>query len=267
LRHNFFYYKAMDYWRLRIYLSQITNTNMKKIAFALLAIVGFTTANAQQDHSVLLYGNAAFNSVTNPDKSNYINWHVNPGVGYQFTKHWVAGVEVGWSQSPDAKSGGIRNNVYHAGVFGRYVQYMGGSHFYCFPQLNVSYQGQYTTDNGSAATNKASGLNATLTPNVGYMFGKGFSAYASYGSLSYETMKADGAGNATNTFNFDFNNGFTFGISKNFGCKMMHQHHHDANAEMHGSNNDKNDADEDGDKPMKKGKHHHHHKDNDKDDE
>lgn len=236
---------------------------MKKIAIALLAIASFTTANAQQEHSVLLYGNAGFNTTTNPDNTTNTHWHVTPGVGYQFDKHWVGGIALSWSQVANKDSAGNKTNTnnYKAGLFGRYIHYWGGSHFYCFPQLNIGYQGQYTAEPNGPTTNKATGMYATLTPNIGYMFGCGFSAYASYGSLGYNTLKADGASNATKTFNFSLDNSFTFGLSKNFGCGKMKHKHHDANAEMR-SMPDTKDSDDDSDKPAKKKKHH---KDSDND--
>ncbi len=244
---------------------------MKKIVFALLTVIGFTTANAQ-DHSILLYGNVGVTSVKDSTKGNAMSWHANPGVGYQINKHITVGVELGWAQTSYKPNGGDRatTNNYNAGVFVRGYHYMGNSHFYCFSHLGLGYQGQYSTEGSHPATDKFSGMYVSLTPNIGYMFGHGFSAYASYGSIGYNTLKPADATfnnpnkNPTNTFVFSFGNDFQFGVSKNFSCHGAHMHHHhDANSEMHSGVDSKDDADDDGDKPMKKKKHHK--KDNDKD--
>lgn len=261
----------MDYWILRIYLSPNYKHNMKKIVFALLALASVTAANAQEN-SILLYGNAGFNttnSTVNAVKTNDITWHVTPGVGYQFTKHLTAGVELSWAQTSNKPDGAdrISTNTYSAGLFARCSHNIGG-HFFFYSQLGLGYQGSYTTVGSHPATDKANGFYAYLTPNLGYAFGKGFAAYASIGGLNFTTSTpsdattANPAKNTTSSFDFTFGNNFQFGVSKNFACHKGH-HHHDANAEMRKVDND---ADEDGDKPMKKEKHHHH-KDNDKDDE
>jgi len=239
---------------------------MKKIVFALLTVIGFTAANAQE-HSILLYGNVGVTSVKDSTKGNAMSWHANPGVGYQITKCFTVGVELGWAQTSYKPNGGDRGttNNYSVGVFARGTHVMGSSHFYCFSQLGLGYQGQYYTAGSHPASDKFSGMYVSLTPNIGYMFGHGYSAYASYGSIGYNTLKPSDATltnpdkNPTNTFVFSFGNDFRFGVSKNFGCKT-HAHHHDANAEMH-SGTDM--SDDDGDKPMPKKKHHK--KDNDKD--
>lgn len=236
---------------------------MKKVILALLAFGTVATANAQQDNSVLLYGNVGVHSMTDVAKNNTLNWNVNPGVGYQFNKNWVVGLDLGWGQSSSKDSGAsdrLTHNAYNIGVFARYVNYFGNSNFFWYGQVNVGYQGVYSTFGSSPATDKANGIYANITPALGVMVGHGFALNFSVGGLGVNTMKPDGASNSNTNFDFDFGQGIVFGLSKNFGHHMHGHHHMGDDTRQIDTSDDSDNGDMDNDHPHH---HRHHHKDND----
>jgi hypothetical protein len=192
---------------------------MKKLILALLAAGTIATANAQEPHSILLYGDVSLNSVRHSTLTKTTMWNASPGVGYQFNHNWTLGLNISWGQNAvkDSSNHKTTDNNYMVGPFARYSHYIGKSEtFFYYSQLDFSYLGGYTTSGGSPATLKHNGVFIDLYPALGINVGRGIALNFSIGGISYTTDKYDGATYSTNTFNFMFGQQINFGISKNF---------------------------------------------------
>ena len=235
---------------------------MKKLILALLAVGTITAANAQEPHSILLYGDASFNTTRNADLSKTTSWHATPTVGYQFNHNWTVGLDITWGQDATKTPAGIKttNNHYAIGPFARYSHYIGKSEtFFWFAQSDFNYAGGYTTSEGNAAVNKHTGVLIDLWPSLGVNVGRGVCLNFQVGGISYATDKYSNNTNPTlnvnakNTFSFDFGEQISFGISKNFNCGHKMHSHHEPGDEVHRRKADKmEDEDDAAPKPKKK---------------
>lgn len=227
---------------------------MKKFMLALLAAGTMATANAQTN-SWLLYGDVNYHSTSiSGQNTSSTNWSATPGIGYQFTKNWTAGLNLNWGQSATNDTGYKATvNNYEVGVFGRYANScFGSSIFSWYGQLNIGYAGTYSTSGNLPSYDKASGIHIFLFPAVAASLGHGWALNFAIGGLGYETQKPTN-GNAVNQFDFNFGQEMTFGISKNIGGHM-HGHHH------MGDDTRESNMSDDNDDNSNSGHHHHHHK-------
>jgi hypothetical protein len=229
---------------------------MKKLILALLAAGTIATANAQEPHSILLYGDVSLNSVRHSTLTKTTTWDASPGVGYQFNHNWTLGLNISWGQNAikDSSNHKTTDNNYMVGPFARYSHYIGKSEtFFYYSQLDFSYLGGYTTSGGSPATFKHNGVFIDLYPALGINVGRGIALNFSIGGISYKTDKYDGATYSTNTFSFMFGQQINFGISKNFNCGHKMHSHHEPGDEVHRRKADKmEDEDDAAPKPRKK---------------
>ncbi len=241
---------------------------MKKLILALLAVGTIATANAQEPHSILLYGDASFNTNRDPTLAKTTNWDATPGVGYQFNHNWTIGLRISWGQNATKDANGVKNtdNLYSVGPFARYSHYIGKSEtFFWFGQADFDYAGGYHTSMGNAATDKHSGISVGVYPALGVNVGRGLAMNFAIGGLSYATDKYTGTtdqyanpayANGTysnNTFNFTFGHTMNIGISKNFNCGHKMHSHHEPGDEVHRRKADKmEDEDDAAPKPKKK---------------
>ena len=229
---------------------------MKKLILALLTAGTIATANAQEPHSILLYGDLSFTTTRQANLIKTTNWDASPGVGYQFNRNWTLGMAIMWGQSAVKDSAGHRTtiNSYGVGPFARYSHYIGKSEtFFWYSQLDFQYRGGYTTHEGDPAYNKHSGVYVGLYPALGINVGRGLCLNFSIGGLSYGTDKYDGATYSTNTFTFNFGQQVNVGISKNFNCGHKMHSHHEPGDEVHRRKADKmEDEDDAAPKPRKK---------------
>lgn len=188
---------------------------MKKLVLSAVLLAGFAVASQAQKGSVLLYGNAGISSTKEADDDKRTSFNVNPGIGYQFTDNWTAGVNLGYGQSKYNPSGlGATSTTknYNAGVFARYTKPL-GTIFSLFGQANAGYEG---SDFGSGKTN---GFGAEVFPAVALNVHNGFALNFSFGGISYGSTKVKGASESTNSFDLNFGQQANFGISKTFGGK------------------------------------------------
>ncbi len=209
---------------------------MKKLILALLVAGTAATANAQEPRSILVYGTAGLDQVRQPSLVKNTNWHASPGVGYQFNHNWTVGLNLSWGQdaTKDANANKVTNNMYGAGAFARYSEYIRRSEiFFWFAQAGFSYVGGYTTNNGNPATNKYNGVAVNLFPAIGINVGRGLALNFSVGGVSYETTKGDGAAYSNNALNLTFGNQMNFGLSKNFNVAHRVAAHHEPGDELH----------------------------------
>jgi hypothetical protein len=253
---------------------------MKKLILALLVAGTVATANAQEPHSILLYGDASLATISDSVQHKTTNWDANIGIGYQFNQNWTLGLKLMWGQDATkegnpagpnpvtgaAQTQGTKNtfNTYAVGPFARYSHYFGKSEiFFWYGQFDIDYQGGYHTSEGNAADDKSTGIYAGIYPAIGINVHHGLALNFSVGGINYSSLKytnIDGAGTsptyATNSFNVTFGHQVNFGISKNFACHHMGmKHHHMAGEpgdEMHSRKAGKTDDDDDAPKSKKK---------------
>lgn len=225
---------------------------MKKFILALLAVSTFATAEAQKN-TILKYGNAGIyrdqSDAGAGNESRTFNWHINPGVGYQFTDHITLGLQGGfWSNfdenrtSPSANQwnrNAMENREWQLGIFYRYTHYFGNI-FYVFGQLDLSYvSGQDVSENETRQVDFANnriaetviynydyynGFMASYRPMIGMFIHDGFSLNFGFGDIAYRTTSYDvpkSTGNPTidqSFFAFRFGQQFNFGASLNIKC-------------------------------------------------
>jgi hypothetical protein len=229
---------------------------MKKLILALLAVGSLATANAQEPRSILLYGDVSLHQVRHSSLEKNTVWSATPGVGYQFNHNWTVGVNIAWGQdaTKDANGSKMTDNMYRAGGFARYSQYIRRSEiFFWFAQYEFAYAGGYTTNDGNPATNKHNGIYTNLFPALGINVGRGIALNFAVGGLNYATDKVDGATYSTNSLNLTFGQMMNFGISKNFNCAHKMHAHHEPGDEVHHRTIDKmEDEDDDAPKPKRK---------------
>jgi hypothetical protein len=189
----------------------------KAIIIAALAFVSL--ANAQKG-SVLVAGNIGYVSQNTGDlKSNYFEFA--PKVGYQFSDNMTVGIETAIGNSTDSdRTGNViaeyKRNDFQLGAFLRYSQPLAGV-FSIFGDLGVGMQSTKLSNNLPFSNDvKGDGFYIGLVPAVGVDLKKGFCLNFSIGGLGYDSLKYDGASDATNTFAFTFGKQASIGISKNF---------------------------------------------------
>ncbi len=202
---------------------------MKKLILALMAAVSVTAANAQEG-SWLLYGNAGFSSTSVSFAGTSVSttsFNINPGVGYQFSKHSTIGVQGGFGSTtfPGVTADSTVSG-YSAGAFYRYTHYFNKT-FSFFGHANASYLGQ---DMGGLT---ASGFGLEITPALAINVHNGLALNFGFGGINFSTM--DFSGVTQTDFGITFGQQFNFGISKNFGCKKK-SGHHDSSDEMRHKN-------------------------------
>ncbi len=229
---------------------------MKRLILALIAAGSIATANAQQPHSILVYGDLGLQTVRSDSLAKTTNWHANIGVGYQFNHNWTLGIKVMWGQDAFKASTGEKNteNHYSVGPFARWSHYIGKSEtFFWYDQLDFDYMGGYHTNEGNPATNKHTGIYVGLYPAIGINVGHGMALNFNVGGINYMTDKLQGAANSTNTFNFTWGTQFNVGVSRNFNCGHKMHSNHEPGDEVHRRKADRmEDEDDAAPKPKKK---------------
>ncbi|MCW3120678.1 MAG: hypothetical protein JWQ38_170 [Flavipsychrobacter sp.] len=229
---------------------------MKKLILALLAMGTLATANAQEPHSILLYGDATLKTERLPALNKTTDWDANIGIGYQFNHNWTLGLKVMWGQKATKSVAGVNitDNLYKVGPFARYSHYIRKSEtFFWYTQMDFDYAGGYRTNDGNPATFKHTGIYVGIYPALGINVGRGLCLNFSIGGLDYSTDKQQSATNSDNTFNFTFGNQAHVGISKNFNTGHKMHSHHEPGDEVHRRKADKmEDEDDAAPKPKRK---------------
>ncbi|MBA3827829.1 MAG: hypothetical protein H0X33_02735 [Taibaiella sp.] len=208
---------------------------MKKLLITLLASVSLLGATAQPN-TVLVYGNV---SVSN-DNQEYGNgvttqnleWSINPGLGYQFSRHWTVGVQGGYGYNSMPNTAFSINQTviktdWTAGVFLRYTKYLGPV-FFMYAQLdgsNAEGSTEVEDINGTKATYM--GFQGSLYPAIGAFVCRGLAVNMNFGGIGYRNINWTGSAiNSEDKFTFNFGRVLNIGISKNFGCGHRRMHGH-----------------------------------------
>ncbi len=191
---------------------------MRKILWSLITVAALCEYSQAQEGTILVYGNVGYNS-TKPageDATNSLSF--NPGVGYQFDDNWTVGANLGITS---LSQGSDKFTSLSAGPFVRYTESLSNT-FAIYMQLQSGIiSGKF--ENEGQPDLKTNGFNAGLFPAVFINVNKSFGLNFSFGGLSYETLKFDGASESGSIFDFNFGQTVNIGISKNFGCKKNKQ--------------------------------------------
>ena len=187
---------------------------MKRIVLGTLLMTGFGFASHAQKGSILVYGTLGAHSIKEPNDDKTTELSINPGIGYQFSEHWTAGIAGGFGHAKFEPSSGKdqKSNMYRAGGFGRYTHIFNNI-FSLYGQGDVYYHGLKIEDV------KSNGFGVALTPVVGINVSNGFALNISFGGMSFETIKIKDADNPTKTFDVNFGKNVAIGVSKSFGRK------------------------------------------------
>lgn len=190
---------------------------MKKIIFSVVLLTSLIIHAHAQQGSILLYGAVAYSSVTsNLGGSNKASAFA-PGIGYQFSHDWTAGVDLSYAHLNDGTNS---DNLLAVGPFLRYTKTISDL-FSIYGQMDIHYD---HNSFGSSGETPENGFDFKLFPAVFINLKKGFGLNFDFGGLEYQSLTQKpaagfpGASNQVlNTFAFTFGEGITIGISKNFG--------------------------------------------------
>ena len=187
---------------------------MKKL-FTMALGMAFLVGVKAQPKTILVNGSVAFASTTKGEKKD-VGFGLLPAIGYQFDKHWTAGIQFdfeGGKQTTDgvktSKNTGfgvapyIRYTWPISSIFAIYLE--GKSGF-----LNKKFE-------GLSPNEKRFFIN--VSPSVYMDIKNGFGLNLSFGGVEYNTMTPVGSTLKTKRLLMDFGQGASFGISKNFGTK------------------------------------------------
>ncbi|MDJ0645986.1 MAG: porin family protein [Flavobacteriaceae bacterium] len=197
------------------------------VVFTVLSIViGFAQATENEEDKFtgfekgdfLITGGISYSSFkVNDNRKDNIFTFV-PKAGYFISENMAIGAAFGISST---RSDGVfsfddelRVNTFSAGAFGRYY-FTPARKFSVFTELGASYITSENEYNGSIFSEvRSNGFAASFAPGINYFISKSFALEASFGLLSYTSLKDDLPGaEAVETFdlNLDLTN-INFGL-------------------------------------------------------
>jgi hypothetical protein len=193
---------------------------MKKVFVLALAFAGLTTAVKAQKGSILVGGNIDFSSESQPTSptttTNTLGF--NPTVGYQFSNHLTVGLTSDLSTQKESAGGNhASNNSFDLGPFIRYSKSLSDI-FSIYGQLQGVYGSYKDQITDFPNTNEGNRVNVQLFPAVFVNLKNNFGLNFNIGGISYKTDLPKG-GKSTNTFDINFGQTLSIGVSKNFGGK------------------------------------------------
>jgi hypothetical protein len=199
------------------------NSKMKKIYLILLASILCTNILfAQTKNQVLLYGGFSGSMVKNEFGERSTYFRVAPGVAYNITDHWAAGITGMYTFRSDVDSGvaalKVRSGEWAVGPLVRYTKPL-GELFFIYGQLELTYgQQNAVTVNGTALPKPdAYRLSANFYPSVGLNLNNGFALNFAFGGINYTYSKTKTLPDAGQSVIVNFGQAFQFGVSKFFG--------------------------------------------------
>jgi len=187
---------------------------MKKRILGVLLLTGSVISSRAQKGTVLVYGIGGIHreKESNDDKTTVFS--INPGVGYQFTGNWTAGIAGSYGRQKFKPETGDENttNTYKLGGFIRYTHTFNAI-FSLYGQGDVYYQGSKNQDI------RSNGWGISVIPTIGINVSNGFALNISFGGVSYEASTVKHAAHGADSFDMNFGQQVGIGISKNFGRK------------------------------------------------
>lgn len=177
---------------------------MKKLVLLLftLGVFGFTHAQ-DADHkgfkegNMFVSGSVGYHSISSADHSKSKKFNLTPRFGYFLNDFVAIGGRLGYAYDNQKGPQGAKtgeNSTLTVGVFGRYYL-LPGSKFSIFGELGLGFGS--TRDIHHHWTN---GINASFSPGLSYFIGHHFALEASFGILSYQTVKPDDGNGSTDSF-------------------------------------------------------------------
>ena len=187
---------------------------MKKRILGFLLLTGSVLSSRAQKGTILVYGIGGIHREKESNDDKTTTFTINPGVGYQFTGNWTAGISGSYGRQQFTPETGDENrtNTYTLGGFGRYTHTF-NTIFSLYGQGDVYYQGSKVQEI------RSNGWGISVIPTIGINVSNGFALNISFGGVSYETSKAKHAAHGADTFDVNFGQQVGIGISKNFGRK------------------------------------------------
>ena len=187
---------------------------MKKEILSLILLTGSALSSQAQKGSLLVYGVGGFHREKDPSNNKTTLFTISPGIGYQFSANWTAGIagSYGRDKVDPGMGAGNRTTTYKTGAFTRYTHTFNNI-FSLFGQGDLYYLGNKTQDV------RSDGWGVSLVPTVGINVSNGFALNISFGGISYEMIKVKHADGRTDTFDMNFGQQVGIGLSKNFGGK------------------------------------------------
>ncbi|APY00097.1 outer membrane beta-barrel protein [Lacinutrix venerupis] len=196
---------------------------MKKLFFtAAIAVLGFTSVNAQEDVTVkgfekgdvFISGAVGFGTEKTGDLDSNV-FNIAPKAGYFVSNNIAVGLQAGFTSlsSDDNGVDTVDSNEYSVGAFGRYY-FTPATQFSLFTELGVDY----TSGDNKLTDVGYDGFDIAFAPGISYFVSKNFAIEASVGVLGYSTSEADFDG-AESTDNFDVGlnlNDINFGVVYKF---------------------------------------------------
>jgi len=173
---------------------------MKRLFTFTLLMTIFQICSFAQKGSILLYGNIDILSTKYSEDDKESHFSINPGIGYQFSDHMTAGVDLAFTQW---KVNDDKITQLNAGPFFRYSMPIAGI-FSAYTQVGVGYASLKTEDTQS-------GFYAYVFPAIFMQVHNGFGLNFSTGRLSYDKI------GDISSFGFNYGIVPTIGVSVNFG--------------------------------------------------
>ena len=202
---------------------------MKKTIILLGLALGVTHFASAQKGSVLLFGNIGYDetsahndpstSNTGSEKSNQFS--VSPGIGYQFSDHWAAGITLSYYHQGNSQTGTTGTyktdvDTYSIGAFLRYYHPL-TSWVYFYAQFDAVYAPGPRNYDYSAAGNATRNYTFDAYPALYFPIKNGFGLNASLGGIYYTHNNIVGLSSSGGSFSVNFGSAALIGISKNFG--------------------------------------------------
>jgi opacity protein-like surface antigen len=195
---------------------------MKKTILFLLTLLFSTQLFAQVKNQVLLYGNLGGSFAKNEFGEKSTNFRIAPGVAYNITDHWAAGITGMYSFHSDVDTGAIpfktKSGDWAVGPIVRYTKPL-GELFFIYGQLELTYGQQSAVIVNGVTLPKpdAYRLSANFYPSVGLNLNNGFALNFAFGGLNYTYSKTKALPDAGQQVVLNFGSAFQFGVSKFFG--------------------------------------------------
>lgn len=156
----------------------------KAVTAAAIAALCVGKSHAQVPNSLFVMGGGYYES-----RGSY--GIGNLGLGYQFDKHWTAGLIGGYSKVQSKLS------WKQFGAFARYSSYFSNSqNFFWFAQSQASYITTYEIDPNSSYKNSQNGIGFSAVGGLGIHFGKGYAANLTPIGIGYNIGFSDNVPNS-----------------------------------------------------------------------
>lgn len=191
---------------------------MKKVLLSLGTLFAFTIASAQEETATegfakgdaFISGTVSFGTEKTGDYIKTDVFTIAPKTGYFVNNNIVLGVGLAYiSGTTDVNDGfntpyETTTSGFEAGVFGRYY-FTPASKFSIFTELSAAYGSvkvETDVEGGFDSEEKTNGFNVAFAPGINYFLSNHLALEASFGVLSYTTLKPDERGAvSTNSFN------------------------------------------------------------------